>query len=133
VRIIIAGSRSFNDYDYLKEYCTNVIMTNFYDHKLSPEIISGHASGADMLGEKFANEFGYKLTIFPADWDKYGKSAGYRRNVLMAEYAKRDPHHSILVAFWDGKSKGTLNMLSVAEQFKLDKIYDTWNVERTLK
>lgn len=106
MKLIVAGSRNFNDYKLLKEK-----LNFFLQNVQSPiEIVSGTAKGADMLGEQYANEMGYSVKQFPADWDKYGKSAGYRRNKTMAEYA------DALVAFWDGKSKGTKHMISIAEQ-----------------
>lgn len=78
------------------------------------EIVSGTARGADQLGEKFAKEKGCNLKQFPADWDAYGKSAGYRRNADMAKYA------DACVVFWDGVSKGTKHMIDLAEKAELD-------------
>ena len=104
-KVIIAGSRSFTDYALLKAYA---------DFKLSAvqdaiEVVSGGARGADALGERYAKEKGYWLTVFPADWQKYGKSAGYKRNSEMADYA------DALIAFWDGSSRGTKHMIDLAE------------------
>jgi hypothetical protein len=76
-------------------------------------IISGAARGADRLGEKYAKERGYKVIRVPADWNRYGKSAGYIRNKEMAESS------DALVAFWDGKSKGTKNMIDLAKEYGL--------------
>ena len=101
--VIIAGSRDFNNYELLKSKCNN-ILSNSSDIC----IISGTARGADKLGERYANEQGYAMQQFPADWDRYGKSAGYKRNVLMAEHA------DALIAFWDGMSKGTRHMIEIA-------------------
>lgn len=72
------------------------------------EIISGGAKGVDQLGEKYAKENGLTLTQCIPDWDKYGKSAGFRRNEEMAERAQG------LIAIWDGKSNGTKHMIEVA-------------------
>jgi hypothetical protein len=72
------------------------------------EIVSGTAAGADTLGERYAQEKGYEVKKFPAQWDLYGKSAGYKRNQQMAEYADG------LIAFWDGKSRGTKHMIDIA-------------------
>jgi len=105
MKIIIAGSRDFNDYDLLKKKCDR-----FFGEKLYYEIVSGTAKGADLLGERYAKEKYYPITKFPADWDKYGKSAGYIRNKQMADYADG------LIAFWDGKSKGTKLMIDLAEK-----------------
>lgn len=110
MKIIVAGSRSINDYDFIKLYLNNFI-TN---HNISnPEIVSGTANGPDKLGEQYAREHNLKLTRFPADWDRWGKSAGYKRNQQMADYAEA------LVAFWDGKSKGTKHMIDIATKQNL--------------
>ena len=105
-RVIIAGSREFNDYKMLCEYCDK-ILSNIEDEIV---IVSGAARGADHLGMCYADERGYKIHYFFPDWDKYGKSAGYRRNVQMAENA------DALIAFWDGKSRGTKHMIDIAEE-----------------
>ena len=76
-------------------------------------IVSGTAKGADKLGELYGKQNDYPIKKFPADWDAFGKSAGYRRNVEMAEYA------DMLIAFWDGKSKGTEHMINIAKERNL--------------
>jgi hypothetical protein len=108
MKVIIAGGRDFNDYSLLKEKCDF-----FFQNHIEIEIVSGTANGADKLGEKYANEKGFLLKKFPADWNKYGKSAGFKRNVEMSNYA------DALIAFWDGKSKGTLHMINEAKIKKL--------------
>lgn len=75
--------------------------------------MSGTANGADQLSERWAKEFGYLIKYFPANWEKYGKLAGYKRNKQMAEYA------DALIAFWDGKSKGTKHMIDLAKEQNL--------------
>lgn len=108
MKVIIAGGRTFNDYEMLCQKCDRAL------HKQKDiEIVSGTANGADKLGEKYANERNYKLTQFPADWDKYGKSAGYKRNEEMAKYA------DALIAFWDKNSKGTKHMIDLAKRYEL--------------
>jgi len=104
MKVIIAGGRDFNDYNMLKEACDWALS------KLTDiEIVSGCAKGADSLGEKYASEAGHPCKLFPADWEKYGKAAGYKRNAEMAKYA------NCLIAFWDGKSKGTQHMINIAK------------------
>ena len=88
----------------MKKNCDRLLKTN---HKI--EIVSGCARGADSLGEKYATEKNYKLHKFPADWDRFGKSAGYRRNQEMAEFA------DMVIAFWDGKSVGTKHMIDISK------------------
>ena len=110
MKCIIAGSRSFNDYQLLKDYCNFV----FSNTKEPIEIVSGGAKGADLLGEQYAREMGYPLKVFSADWNVKGKSAGFIRNQEMANYA------DALIAFWDGFSKGTHHMIETAKQCKLN-------------
>jgi hypothetical protein len=118
IRIIIAGSRKFNDYskmlNKLDELGTHLLATMD-----DIEIVSGHASGADTLGEKFAEAYNYPLKIFPAEWDKYGKAAGPIRNEQMAKYAA-EADKGILIAFPMGESRGTRNMIKLAEQYGLE-------------
>lgn len=103
-RVIIAGSRSLEDYELVKAYA-DFKLSNIEDEI---EIVSGTASGADALGERYAKEKGFRIKRFPAEWDKYGRKAGPMRNRLMAEYA------DALLAYWDGKSRGTKNMIELA-------------------
>jgi len=78
------------------------------------QVVSGTARGADRVGEQFAERFGIELKRFPADWKRWGKSAGAIRNAEMAEYA------DALIAFWDGESKGTQHMIKVATKKGLE-------------
>lgn len=107
-KVIIAGSRGFSNYKLLKDTCNNALREKKKTHNVI--IISGHAKGADALGEKYANDEGLGLEIFPADWKKFGKSAGFRRNEQMAEFADG------LIAFWDGESHGTKHMIDIANE-----------------
>lgn len=104
MRIIVAGGRDFDDYGLMSFELSKVI--SFISSR--PKIVSGGAKGADTLGEMYAKEYSYNIERFPANWDKYGKSAGYIRNEEMAKYSE------MLVAFWDGKSKGTEHMINLA-------------------
>lgn len=108
-RVIIAGTRDFNDYDLLKSYCDYMLSQKA---KSGEEIVilSGGASGADALGEQYAKERGYNLLHFPAQWEKYGRQAGPMRNREMANNA------DALIAYWDGKSRGTKNMIEEAKK-----------------
>lgn len=72
------------------------------------QIVSGGAKGADELGERYAKERRFIVKRFEANWDRDGNAAGPIRNKAMAEYAEA------LIAFWDGKSKGTKNMIEQA-------------------
>lgn len=110
MKIIIAGSRTYNDYSRLSEFCDQVI-SSMPETKIT--IVSGCAKGADMLGERYASERGYEVIKYPADWDKYGKSAGFLRNEEMAKVGH------ILIAFWDGQSKGTEHMINLGKKHNL--------------
>ena len=119
LRIIIAGSRNFNDYEFLKREVLNIVK---YDNRPKEyvKIISGCARGADTLGEQFAKEYGLEVKKFPADWDGLGKRAGYVRNAEMAKYSVEDYNDGMLIAFWDGKSKGTKHMIDLANKHGLE-------------
>ena len=123
-RIIIAGCRSFNNYDLLCEE-VNKILNKFFDQgytKRDIVFISGNAIGADMCGERFAHEHGFQIKRFPAEWNIYGKPAGMIRNRQMAEYASEEGHDGMLIAFWNGTSRGTKNMIDNAKKYKLKTI-----------
>lgn len=103
-RICIAGSREFDDYALMEK----VVCDFAKEQELENEdvtIVSGTARGADKLGERIANDYGLGLEEYPADWDKYGKSAGYRRNEEMAEVS------DAVLIFWDESSPGTKHMI----------------------
>ena len=99
LRVIIAGGRYFDDY-------TNI------------EIVSGHAGGADRLGELYAVEHDLNYVIFPADWDKLGRKAGPIRNSQMLRYAMEQ--QPMLIAFWDGKSRGTGDTVTKARRLGVE-------------
>lgn len=132
IRIIIAGSRDFDNYSYLESQChkifyslskeDNVLTGRIQEDIMNMEIISGTAKGADTLGEEFASNCCIKVKRFPANWDIHGKSAGYIRNEQMAKYAISDGNYGVLIAFWDGKSRGTKHMIDLAKKYGL-KIY----------
>lgn len=104
-RIIIAGGRYFDDWDLLR------LKVNYYTFLMEPgsiEIVSGGAKGADALGERYAETNGIPIKKFIANWEQFGQYAGPTRNKEMASYATH------LIAFWNGKSKGTKNMIEEA-------------------
>jgi len=113
---IVAGTRTFNDYILLERTILSIYKSKGL-HRADVEIISGGARGADALGEQFAKKYGLKLTVFPADWNKYDKKAGPIRNIQMAEYAQEN---GILIAFWDGVSRGTKHMIDTARKYGLE-------------
>ena len=109
--VIICGSREFENYELLKEKCNHLLSRKLNDPNIKVVIISGCAKGADSLGEKYASEIGLEILKYPADWDKYGKRAGYLRNKQMAEIG------NAVIAFMvpgEDKNRGTKNMISLA-------------------
>lgn len=109
MRTIIAGSRSITDLSVVRHA---VEISGFS----VSEVVSGGARGVDRLGERLAGILGVPCRVFPADWRAHGRSAGVIRNREMAEYAEA------LVAVWDGRSRGTANMISQAKAKGL-KVY----------
>ena len=119
LRVIIAGSRDFNDYKLLKKSAIEIITKKTMLPDLT-RIISGGARGADTLGERFANEMGLEISRFIPDWDGLGKRAGYVRNAEMAKFAVEDNSYGVLIAFWDGQSRGTKHMIDLAKSYGLE-------------
>lgn len=121
IRLIIAGSRDFNDYELLKkevdEYLfEEVICTHYPDlteETAVVEIVSGGARGADKLGEKYADGRGLPFKRFIPDWEKHKKSAGYIRNEEMAKYS------NYCIIFNLARSKGSVHMENIAKKYKL--------------
>lgn len=74
---------------------------SFYLPAAVTELVSGGAKGVDTLAKIFATENNFKFTEFLPDYEKYGKAAPLRRNDEIIDYA------DIVLALWDGKSKGT--------------------------
>ena len=109
MKVIIAGGREFTNYDFVEKEC-NSILKNLAE---PIEIVSGLARGVDTLAINYQIKYGYKLHPFPADWDAFGLGAGHKRNGEMADFA------DMLIAFWDGRSTGTKNMIETMR--KLNK------------
>ena len=102
MKTIIAGSRNIIDYHQV----TKAVEESGFQ---ITEVVSGGANGVDKLGEHLAKASLLHCKVFAADWNKYGKRAGYVRNSQMAEYAEA------LIAVWDGKSRGTDHMIRTAK------------------
>lgn len=105
MRLIIAGSRGIKDYHGTMGRLNEILgRVDGQD-----EIVSGACPNSpDMWAEQMASEVpGTKVKYFPADWELHGKSAGFKRNVEMADYA------DAALIFWDGQSKGTKHMIDL--------------------
>jgi hypothetical protein len=104
MKTIIAGSRTIHfetTIEFLREVRFLTEIT---------EVVSGTARGVDSHGEWFANRYEIPIKRFPADWDNYGKRAGYLRNQEMCDYAEQ------LICIWDGESRGTKHMITIAKK-----------------
>ena len=106
MNVAIIGSRSFTDYERAERFLAeqNIDISR---------IISGGAKGADAIAERYASEHGISITVYLADWTRYGRGAGMIRNNLIIADA------DVVIAFWDGDSKGTKNSIELAH--KADK------------
>ncbi|OFC50253.1 hypothetical protein BAE47_02860 [Acidithiobacillus thiooxidans] len=106
-RVIVAGSRNIRDGQMVFEKLDKLLV-NLAGPGL--EIVSGLAAGPDSLGKEWADQHAVATALFPADWKRFGKKAGFIRNQDMSWYGTH------LVAFWDGQSSGTRNMIETAER-----------------
>ena len=104
MKVAIIGSRTFNDYE--------LVCKTIKELKLETmtHMVSGGAKGADSLGERYAKEHNIPCIIYKPDWNTYGKSAGFVRNKDIINAC------DIVVAFWDGKSKGTEHSIMLAKR-----------------
>lgn len=109
-RIVVAGTRSYENYEEAKAFIDMCIRNIREEHTLV--FLSGECAGADRLGERYAAENGFDIERHPADWNKYGRAAGPIRNKEMAEAA------DYVICFWDGTSHGTQSMIDYACELK---------------
>ena len=114
-RVIIAGGRDFavnpaerEDNTLLYSTMDKLLKNKARSHRIV--IICGMAKGADLAGARYAKDRKFHVRYFPAEWEKHGKKAGVLRNAEMAKNA------DALVAFWDGESPGTKNMIETAKK-----------------
>jgi len=126
MKVIVAGSRSITDYQLVSQVITNTLAK--YNIQIT-EIVSGCAGGVDSLGEQWALENGIKVEPMPAEWDditvpnaliktnkwdkEYNARAGFQRNEAMAVYG------DVLISIWDGKSRGSKDMIDRATKHGL--------------
>ena len=110
MRIIVAGSRTFDDYALLKRTMDRIAKA------AGGEIVvlSGHCIGADRMGEEWANESGFSCEIHHSDWARLGKKAGMVRNSAMVAAA------DAMVVFRSGRMDEVLeDLLARARKAKL--------------
>lgn len=98
VKLVIVGSRTFNDYRLAENIINHIAVEYGYKYI---EIVSGGARGADAIGERYADNNGITKKIIPVDWNRWGKRAGFIRNVDIIDNC------DICICFWDGENHGT--------------------------
>lgn len=103
MRVIVAGTRDFNDPPRLFRY-----LDAYHARRPITSVVCGMARGVDSIGRDWAISRGIQVDEFPADWKRLGNKAGPLRNIQMAENA------DALIAIWDGKSRGTKHMIDTA-------------------
>lgn len=103
LRVLVCGSRGFSS--------RATIGLRLAELPAGSEVIHGAAHGADEIADGFAREFGMKVTRYPANWFKFGRKAGIIRNVEML-----DTGPDLVLAFWDGFSRGTKHTIAEAER-----------------
>lgn len=104
MRVAIVGSRNFGKLHLVREYVMDRLKAG------EDVVVSGGARGVDSIAEQAAVDAGIEVRVFPAQWQLYGRSAGYRRNVDIVNDADR------VVAFWDGSSRGTKHTIDIAHE-----------------
>lgn len=126
--MLVAGSRTYNNYTEMRQVL-DFLLQNQIAQNRKIVIVSGGARGADELAEKYAYERGYKKHIIPANWNLYGKSAGYRRNEEMHKFiANPSDNNRGCVCFWDMQSRGTKHNFKLADDYNTPiRVYDTVN------
>lgn len=105
MKLAIVGSRDFNDYDELVRF-----IESKFDLSRIDTVVSGGAKGADALAERFAEEHNMKMIVKKAQWERYGRAAGPKRNKLIIEEA------DVVAAFPTSKSTGTRNSMQLARK-----------------
>lgn len=103
MRIIVCGSRRWHDRARIEARLCQLPDPG------TVTVVHGNAAGADRIAHQEAQKAGMLVEPHPADWERYGKSAGPIRNKQMAELGA-----DLCIAFWDGRSTGTANMMDQA-------------------
>lgn len=102
MKIAVIGSRGFNDYNLLADHLDKLTGIEC--------VVSGGAKGADNLAERYASENKIQMEIHTPDYGKYGRSAPIERNREIVRSS------DMIIAFWDGRSKGTESVIIFARR-----------------
>ena len=104
MRVLVCGSRGWTDYDAVLRRLTQI-------EERRPTIVHGAAVGADTMADRAAMTLNLTVERYPADWATYGKRAGFIRNEQML-----DTGVGLVIAFWDGQSRGTQHTIERAKR-----------------
>ena len=115
MKVLVCGGRDYSNVDKVYEVLDEIdqreaTLPGDKTGEIITAIISGHAKGADSIGEMYGDERGFRVEVYPANWNLYGRRAGYLRNVEMAEKGKPD----LVEAFPGGK--GTAMMIKIGNE-----------------
>lgn len=111
-KLVVAGGRDFTDAHLFESSLLRLVENRLSEYRVS--LVSGMARGADRLCYLYAQQHAIACYEFPAKWDMYGKKAGMIRNSEMAAFA------DAALIFWDGKSRGTANMIDMMGKLQKD-------------
>ncbi len=112
--LLIAGTRTFGDYAMFKAECDKIVegLSGYRIH-----VVEGGARGADAMARRYAEENGFEVHEFKAEWEVHGKGAGYIRNAKMHEFIAQFDDR-LCLCFWNGTSKGTAHNFELARRYK---------------
>jgi hypothetical protein len=119
MKVVIAGSRTIHhSHPYHRAKLETAIKKFELEHGKITIVVSGRATGPDLLGEQWAKDNRAHVAEFPAMWDLHGKASGIVRNVEMADFADGG------IVLWDGVSRGTKHMLKQLKERHMPYILD---------
>jgi hypothetical protein len=98
MKVIIAGARLFTDYQYLCQVLAP-------DRHRITQVLTGGERGAALLGYRWAWKHAVHHQRFRADWERFGKAAGVRRNHQLARAG------DVLVVFGHLIAPGTAHLI----------------------
>jgi len=111
MKLAIIGSRTFTDFELAER-----VFVSFFPQGRVSLIVSGGAKGADLIGRELSKKHSIELLEFLPDWQGLGKVAGFVRNRKIVEAS------DMILAFHDGKSRGTQNSLDIAKELRKPSI-----------
>lgn len=110
MKLLVCGSRSIENDHWVFNKIDDYILELEFNRK-DVTIIEGAARGVDLSAKRWAQTHGLEILEYPAEWDKYGRSAGYIRNDIMV----RECDYCLIL--WDGESKGTRHDIDLCKKY----------------